>query len=504
MPAPPPNVLVLLSDQHSPHVLGCAGDPVVATPHLDRLAAGGVRFGSAYCQAPLCVPSRMSFLTGQQPSALGVWTNACFLASDVPTFAHALGAAGYETVLCGRMHFRGPDQRHGFLRRTVGDVIGSHAGGPGPDFGSVPVSAAGQGRGSVEYAGPGRISYQAYDDDVVAATIAELRARARRPDAPPFCLVAGFVLPHCPYICPPDLYAHYLDRVDVPALPPGYLDRLHPAMRLWRERRGVDELSAAQVRHARAAYYGLVTRLDRNVGRILDALGAAGLAGNTVVVYTSDHGEMAGEHGLWWKSNLYEGAAGVPLIVSWPGRFAAGRAVAAVTSLVDVAPTLTELTGAPPLPAATGRSLVPWLTAGAGGPPDWPEEAFAEVVPGLGSPLARMVRRGRWKLILHEGYAAPQLFDLRRDPDELIDRGSDPACAAVREELLALARRDWSGARIEAELRRRGAGQAVLAAWYRAQRPPDPDYWSIDPQYNRFPEPLPAAPPRPAPEGPSR
>jgi choline-sulfatase len=479
-------VLVLLSDQHSPHVLGCAGDPLVATPHLDRLAAGGVRFGSAYCQAPLCVPSRMSFLTGQQPSALGVWTNACFLASDVPTFAHALGAAGYETVLCGRMHFRGADQRHGFLRRTVGDVIGSHAGGPGPNFGTVPVSAAGQGRGSVEFAGPGRTSYQAYDADVVAATIDELRARAGRPDAPPFCLVAGFVLPHCPYICPPDLYAHYLDRVDLPALPPGYLDRLHPAMRLWRERRGVDELTAEQVRHARAAYYGLVTLLDRNVGRILEALEACGLARDTVVVYTSDHGEMAGEHGMWWKSSLYDGSVGVPLIWSWPGRFAAGRDVSAVAGLVDVAPTLTDLTGAPALPAATGRSLVPWL--GGAPAPDWPDEAFAEVVPGLGSPPARMVRRGRWKLIAHEGFETPQLFDLRADPGEFADRGSDPACAAVREDLLAVARRDWSGARIEAELRRRAAGQALLAAWYRAHRPPDPDYWSIAPEYNRFPQ----------------
>jgi arylsulfatase A-like enzyme len=186
-----------------------------------------------------------------------------------------------------------------------------------------------------------------------------------------------------------------------------------------------------------------------------------------------------------------------------------------VTSLVDVAPTLAELTGAPALPAATGRSLVPWLAAGdatpgaagadgAGGPPDWPDEALAEVVPGLGSPPARMVRRGRWKLVLHEGYAAPQLFDLQRDPGELADRGTDPACAAVREELLALARRDWSGQRIASELRRRSAAQAVLAAWYRAQRPPDPDYWSIAPEYNRFPEPLPAPPPPPGPRGPSR
>src|SRR6188474_2327720 len=115
-----PNLLVIMADQHSPHVLGCAGDPVVRTPHLDALAARGVRFQNAYCAFPLCAPSRASFMTGQTPTALRVWSNGCTLASDIPTFAHSLGAAGYETVLCGRMHFNGPDQRHGFHQRLVG------------------------------------------------------------------------------------------------------------------------------------------------------------------------------------------------------------------------------------------------------------------------------------------------------------------------------------------------------------------------------------------------
>src|SRR5262245_35184181 len=125
-----PNLVVMMSDQHTRAVLGCAGDGVVRTPHLDGLARGGVRFAAAYAGPPLCIPSRATFLTGQQCSAIGVWSNACTLASDVPTFAHTLAAAGYETVLCGRMHFKGPDQRHGFARRIAGDVSGPADGRP--------------------------------------------------------------------------------------------------------------------------------------------------------------------------------------------------------------------------------------------------------------------------------------------------------------------------------------------------------------------------------------
>ncbi|HEX2079262.1 MAG TPA: sulfatase-like hydrolase/transferase, partial [Longimicrobium sp.] len=278
-----PDLLVIMSDQHSPHVLGCAGDPVVRTPHLDRLAAAGVRFTTTYCPSPLCVPSRMAFLAGQTPSAIRVWTNACVLGSDVATFAHALGAAGYETVLCGRMHFQGPDQRHGFERRLVGDVIGGVIGGRGPSFGHVPVATAGMGQVSLEYAGPGRVSYHAYDAEVTRAAADFLRQRGAQPRTArrPFCLVVGFVLPHCPYIAPKPLYDYYSERVEVPRVPHGYLDRLHPAIRVWREVRGVEEITPEQARRARAAYYGLVTLLDENVGQLLAALQEAGLAEHT-------------------------------------------------------------------------------------------------------------------------------------------------------------------------------------------------------------------------------
>lgn len=474
-----------MSDQHSPHVLGCAGDPVVRTPHLDRLAAQGVRFSNTYCPSPLCVPSRMSLLTAQQPSAIRVWTNACVLGSDVPTFAHALGAAGYETALCGRMHFTGPDQYHGFGQRLVGDVIGAYPGN-GPNFGHVPVATAGMSRAGVEIAGPGRTSYQAYDADVTAAAVDYLCRHGAAGDDRPFCLLVGYVLPHCPYICPRPLFEEYYARVDVPQVPPDYLQRLHPAMQRWREQRGVDDLTDEQVRRARAAYYGLVTLLDANVGRVLAALAEAGLAADTAVVYTSDHGEMAGEHRMWWKMSCYEASVGVPLVWSWPGHVAQGRTVPAVTSLLDVTTTLLALADAPALPNGTGRSLNRFLAGD--DVPDWPDEAYADVPPAADVPAARMLRRGPWKLVHHHGYEAPQLFNLAEDPDERDDRGADLSCRAVRDELLAHVRTGWSGEDIEAALDQREADRRLLLAWYRKQRPPDPIHWSIAPEYNVFPD----------------
>ncbi len=282
------------------------------------------------------------------------------LASDIPTFAHGLGVAGYEAVLGGRMHFVGPDQRHGFERRIVGDVLSPFPGGPPPDLGSVPTVTTGQSREGVEISGPGRTAYQAYDVAVTDACCWYLEARDRTGGDRPFCLVVGYVLPHCPFICPKRLYDEYFDRVDIPQVPPDYMDRLHPAVRLWRERRGVNGLEEEAVRRARAAYYGLVTFMDEQIGRLLETLSEASFREDTAVVYVSDHGEMVGEHGMWWKSSFYEGSARVPMIWSWPGRFGEGR-VPRVTSLLDVGPTLLDLAGADPLPGVSGRSLAGFL-----------------------------------------------------------------------------------------------------------------------------------------------
>ena len=475
-----PNILLILSDQHNPHVIGCAGDEAVRTPYLDELAAQGVTFDSTYCPAPLCVPSRMSLMTARHPSDNEVWTNAEMLASDIPTFAHALGAAGYEVVLGGRMHFVGPDQRHGFERRLIGDVLASFPGGPGPDLGTVPLSTTGPSRESVLIAGPGRTAYQAYDDAVTAACEEFLRSPRPKGDRP-FCLVAGFVLPHCPFICPREDYEYYYDRVTLPRPGPD----AHPFIRMFRTTRGIAEpFSDEEIRRARAAYYGLVTYLDRLAGRLLDALRASGSHERTVAIYASDHGEMAGEHGLWWKSNFHEGSVRVPLIASWPGHFPEGERRREVVSLSDLGPTFIDLAGAEPLPDVAGESLLPLMRGEAS---DWRDEAFSELYDRMTGTPMRMVRRGPWKLSLYHGSGC-QLFNLEEDPEERNDRAEDPSCASIRDDLLTRVSEGWDPERVAETVRRRGVGSTLLRAWTKATRPPDPDFWQAPPGSNVFPE----------------
>jgi choline-sulfatase len=384
------------------------------------------------------------------------------------------------------MHFAGPDQRHGFHYRIIGDVDAS--------LGHIPIGTTGQTKIAAEVAGPGRTAYSAYDDAVTQACCEFLREWRQMEGERPFFMVVGYVLPHCPYICPKRLFDEYYDKVDVPQLPPGYLDNLHPAMRVWRERRGVDEITHDQVRIARAAYYGLVTYMDERVGEVLQTLEESGMADNTVVIYTSDHGDMAGEHRMWWKSSFYEGSIGVPLIISWPGRFAEGKEVSAVTSLIDVGPTLLELVGAEPLPFAAGRSVLDFLT-NSGSVTEYPDRASAECCSPLdGWRPAFMLRKGQWKLNYYHGYRTPQLFNLEDDPDEMCDRASDIGCADVRAELMEIVRTHWSGDMVEKAAQRNVAYTDQLRKW-RANRPftdhprnVTQERWKAPPDCNVFPE----------------
>jgi len=481
-----PNFLIIMADQQSPHVMGCAGDRVVRTPHLDKLAADGVRFAANYCGSPLCVPSAMTFLTSRNCSDIKVWTNGCVLDSEMPTFPGALASAGYETVLAGRMHFTGPDQRHGFTRRTIGDVSQPRvpAKGKSPLLGHIPQATTGQTKAAVETAGPGRTSYMAYDDAVTESACQFLAEQDRQSDGKPFALVVGYVLPHCPYICPPELFNHYYSRVRVPKLPAGHLDKLHPAERAQRQRQGFGEQNEEQMRVALAAYYGLVEYHDRLCGRVFEALRRTRFADNTVIVYTSDHGEMAGEHGLWTKSIFYEASVGVPMIWSWPGKFRTGGTVRRVTSLLDIGPTLLDLAGATPMKNVAGRSLTDFFTGDVKG---WPDYVFAECS-GLsaGNP-SRMLREGPWKIIAHHGYDQPQLFNLDEDPQEMNDRRDDPSCAAVRDGLLRRVREGWDSERTVKAIAQIKERQQAAFKKAKAYATPTPDYWDMPPDANVFP-----------------
>lgn len=477
-----PNILFIFSDQHTQKVTGCYGDGIVQTPHLDRLAARGVTFDNAYTPAPLCTPARMSLLTGRYPSMQACWTNSDALASDVPTFVHALGTAGYRPTLVGRLHAIGPDQLHGYLDRRVGDHSTNWVGGYPHSLGPLD-KAAEPFRVSIEKSGPGQSSYEVKDRDVTAAAlgfIGELAAARDQGDDRPFAMTVGLMLPHQPYVCADADYALYNGKVGLPRLEQP--ENEHPYFSWWRSYTNTENLPDDQVVRSRTAYYGLVTSMDRMIGQILDALEAGGLADNTLIVYSSDHGDQLGERNLWWKQTFYDDAMKVPLILSWPGHLPEGVRRDHVVNLMDVGATMLDTAGAGPLPRSRARSLLP---IGRDEAVPWLNETFAEYcTDGMArwtgpTPVQqRMVRTGRWKLVYYHG-ARPQLFDLIADPDEMHDLAEDPRHAGIRDALCARVLSGWVPDRIAATMARRRADKAVMQEWARAVQPEESFRWQV-------------------------
>lgn len=473
-----PNILVIMTDQHSKHVLGCYGDNCVRTPNLDRLAAEGMRFTDTYCPAPLCVPSRMSFMTCQTPSANRVWNNNQILHSGIPTWANLLSIAGYETALLGRMHFCGPDQRHGFELRPVAEGSARAIGAPplgGPLWTRFPGSTSGQCREGVELAGRGNTHYQWGDEERTRVAIQWLKDRASKASNRPFAAVLGYTLPHCPFVAPKDLFDYYYSRVDIPSVECSQ----PPTIRRFREIREILDppLSEERIRVARAAYYGLCEHIDSLIGEVLSTLDSTGLSRDTLVIYTSDHGEMAGEHGCWWKSNYYEGSVGVPMIARWPDVISSGCESDAVCNLMDIGPTLAEIAGTSfPYPVA-GRSLYKILTAGAD--QQWLGETVSEMVDTRGGVVlpSRMIRSGPWKLWAYadDMQLPPALFNLNEDPGETNDLGLSTGHAKVRDDLLQRLYQDWDPQDAVRQTRRQSEYWSVLTQWGRIVNPDDPD-----------------------------
>jgi choline-sulfatase len=486
-----PNLLYIHSDQHNPLVLGCAGDKLIETPNLDRLAAEGVLFSGVYCSSPICVPSRMSMLTGRHPSQNQVWTNNHLLDSGIPTLAHSMGAAGYHPVLIGRMHSVGPDQLHGYAERFVGDHSGNFLGGAPVDRG-VLDGTAGPERVSLTRAGAGQSAYQVHDEDVCAAAVNYFNRLGVQKRAfgeiEPFNVSVGFMLPHPPYVARREDYERYADQMTLPTRPERHDQVQHPYIRRWREYTGIVEVSEEEIRQSRAAYWGLVHRVDLLVGQILDALAANGLAENTLIVYTSDHGDMQGEHGLWWKHVFYEESARVPLIVHWPGVIPAGQRSERVISALDVTATILDALEAPALPASPGRSFL-GLVSDTRPTPDWEDVAFSEYVADQYTPdgesYHRMLRWGPWKLVYYEGME-PQLFNLAEDPGEMTDRAADPACSSIRAELTERILVDWSPAAIAPVMAKKREETKILRQWANHTRPAEQYRWPLSPAMNRL------------------
>jgi choline-sulfatase len=427
-----PDILLVLADQLAASALPAYGNRVVRAPNLARLGEEGLVFERALCASPLCVPSRASLMTGLLPSQTGAFDNAGELPAGVPTFAHRLRLLGYRTVLTGKMHFIGPDQLHGFEERPMTDVYPA-------GFDWIPDwELADDERlpwyhdlSSVVRAGPVRSTLQlAYDAEVVERALAALRD----PDPRPLLLVVSFTHPHDPYEVPAGHWSRY-DGVEIdPPVRPEPTD--DPVTLRLRAMVGSTPVSPEQVLAARRGYYGAISLVDDHLGTVLDARRR-----DTVVVFTSDHGDMLGERGLWYKMAPFEGSVRVPLIVHGRGT---GR-IAEPVSLLDLAPTIVGLAGGP----ADGVDLL------AGEPPrrDLPIEYLAE---GVRAPQVTLVR-GPLKLVRSHG--EPDLaYDLDSDPHERepVAPGALADAASARWDLDRLDREVR-----ESQLRRRVVARAL-------------------------------------------
>ena len=425
MPSNKPNILFIMADQMAAPLLPLhdAASPILM-PHLSRLAEQGVVFDSAYCNSPLCAPSRFSLVSGQLPSRIGAYDNAAEFPADIPTYAHYLRRLGYHTALSGKMHFCGPDQLHGYEERLTSDIYPADYGWA-VDWDQPDVRASWyHNMSSVLQAGPCVRSNQLdFDEEVVFKANQYLFDHVRNTPQQPFCLTVSMTHPHDPYTIPAAFWDLYQDadipmpavHIDQAALDP-HSQRILKVIDLWGK-----TMPAEAIARARRAYFGACSYIDANIGKLMATLTDCGLADNTIVVFSGDHGDMLGERGLWYKMHWFEASARVPLVVHAPGRIKPGR-VASSVSTIDLLPTFVAMAGGTMDPGLKidGRSLMPHLRGEAGH-----DEVIGEFMAEGSRETVVMIRRGRYKFI----YASQDpclLYDVAADPRELTNMAQLP------------------------------------------------------------------------------
>lgn len=421
-----PNILLIMTDEHNQLVTGCYGNQIVKTPHIDSLSAAGVTFDNHYCSSPLCVPSRLSFTAGKYSSRVDVWGLTSQLPSaDIPSIAHMMTAAGYQPYLCGKMHYQ-ESRRYGFIQ-TGGDFNRYPKNGRGSRLVPSDIKQhnplsqrfrnfrTGDDGGSVRH-----------DRRVTAGAIDFL---SKRDSDTPFFLVVGYLTPHFPLIVPEPFYAQYKDKVPAPDLPAGLVANLPTNYKL--QRTGFEETDVPDptVKFGRELYYGLTSWMDNEVGKVLATLRAnPHIADNTIIIYTTDHGENMAEHGLWWKNCMYDQAARVPLVITYPKRWKAGQRRKLVSGHLDLVKTLIDLAGGRTPGDWNGDSLVPWLDDANY---KWKDVACSEYYAKLIAHGIVMIRTSKWKYVYHGKPAADmpverELFNMETDPEEFHNLAGDP------------------------------------------------------------------------------
>ena len=398
------NILLLMADQLTVNALEVYGNPAAKTPNIDRLAARGTVFENCYCNSPLCVPSRTSMLTGRIPSSIGSYDNGSEFPASVPTFVHHLRLQGYRTILSGKMHFVGPDQLHGFEERLTSDIYPSSFDWT-PDWSAEAGENPGTSVSRLKRSGPStqRISEIAYDDNVQLKAIERFRALKRESDSKPFFICVSFTNPHCPYVVPQAYWDKYTDE-NIP-LPQAAEDAcVHPYNQGINLHHGIHKHrpTKAEVLNSRRAYFSMVSYVDEKVGEWVAELERAKLLDDTIIIVTSDHGDMLGEHGMWYKRTFFDAAAKVPMIVVRPS--SKSQRVKQVISLVDLFPTIADLTGfSINSETLDGSSFAPLLDRNTAGAKD---SALCEYCgEGAIAPFF-MIRKGAFKYVLVPGFDA--------------------------------------------------------------------------------------------------
>ena len=413
-----PNILVIMSDEHNASVAGCYDNEIAQTANLDGLSRRGIVFESCYCNSPLCVPSRLSFTSGKYASRVGAWNNSCWLASaDYPSLPSIMNAAGYESILCGKMHYD-RTRRYGF-REIGGSMNNSHKTGKGSRRRAADLEPKeGISQRFEKFHAGDESSILSHDRKVTSATV-EFLANRKASDKP-FFLFVGYLAPHFPLIVPQKYWDRFKGKVPMPRIPEGHLESQVRNYKHHRVAFNTVDVPDEIVRKGRELYYGLTHWLDDEIGKVLWSLADSEVAENTVVIYTTDHGENMGEHGLWWKNCMYEHAGRVPLIVSWPTRWVGGQRRTQACSLVDVVQTIAELGGAV-IPADwDGDSMLGWLDDPWA---EWKDLAVSEYYGHNVASGFAMIRMGRYKYVYHaeadsDHPAERELYDLLYDPEE--------------------------------------------------------------------------------------
>ncbi|TPM19340.1 choline-sulfatase [Mesorhizobium sp. B2-3-6] len=465
-----PNFLIVMVDQLNGTFFPDGPADFLHAPHLKALAARSARFRNNYTGSPLCAPGRASFMSGQLPSRTGVYDNAAEFASSIPTFAHHLRAAGYHTCLSGKMHFVGPDQLHGFEERLTTDIYPA-------DFGWTPDYRKPGERidwwyhnlGSVTGAGIAETTNQMeYDDEVVFLATQKLYQLSREQDDEerrPWCLTVSLSHPHDPYVARKqywDLYEN-CQALDLETNFIAYDEQDTHSQRLYVASDYPSfQITPEQVRRSRRGYFANISYVDDKLGELLDVLKRTRMLDDTTILFCSDHGDMLGERGLWFKMSFFEGSARVPLMIA--GRGVAAGLIEAPVSNLDVTPTLCDLAGIDidaVSPWTDGQSLLPLIDGERRSAPVLMEYA-AE---GSYAPLVA-IREGRYKFV-HCELDAPQLFDLQSDPLERENLAADPANEPLVAAFMDKVRARWDMAAFDAAVRESQARRWVV---YRALR----------------------------------